>query len=70
MAAAVTLRTTDDILYALDTHPAWLAAVRAQILTQEILDLPHKVAQLSDTAPQCQTRRRNWSSPLTSFRKT
>ena len=63
MAAAVTLRTTDDILYALDTHPAWLAAVRAQILTQELLDLPHKAAQR-------QTRRRNWSGPLTSFRKT
>ena len=70
MAAAVTLRTTDDILYALDTHPAWLAAVRAQMLTQELLDLPHKVAQLSDKAAQRQTRRRNWSGPLTSFRKT
>ena len=52
MAAAVTIRTTDDILYALDTHPEWLAAVRARILTQEILDLPHKVAQLSDKVAQ------------------
>ena len=52
MAAAVTIRTTDDILYALDTHPEWLAAVRAKILTQEILDLPHKVAQLSDKVAQ------------------
>ena len=52
MAAAVTLRTTDDILYALDAHPEWLAAVRARILTQEILDLPHKVAQLSDAVAQ------------------
>ena len=52
MAATVTIRTTDDILYALDAHPEWLAAVRAKILTQEILDLPHKVAQLSDTVAQ------------------
>ncbi len=52
MAATVTIRTTDDILYALDTHPEWLAAVRAKILTQEIMDLPHKVAQLSDTVAQ------------------
>ncbi len=70
MVAAVTIRTTDDIPYALDAHPEWLAAVRAKILTQEILDLPHKVAQRSDTAAQRQTRRRNWSGPLTSFRKT
>ena len=64
MVAAVTFRTTDDILYALDTHPAWLAAVRAQMLTQEILWI------YLTKWRNCRTRRRNWSGPLTSFRKT
>ena len=52
MPVAVTIRTTDDILHALDAHPEWLAAVRAKILTQELLDLPRKVAQLAETVAQ------------------
>ncbi len=56
MPAAVTIRTTDDILHALDAHPEWLAAVRAKILTQELLDLPRKVAQLAETVAQLADR--------------
>ena len=56
MPAAVTIRTTDDILHALDAHPEWLAAVRAKILTPELLDLPRKVAQLAETVAQLEDK--------------
>ena len=48
MALSVTIRTTDDILRALDTHPEWLEAVRTRVLTQELLELPREMAHLTE----------------------
>ena len=48
MALSVTIRTTDDILRALDTHPEWLEAVRSRVLTEELLTLPRKMARLTE----------------------
>lgn len=47
-----TINSIEDVMHALDENPAWLEAMRARILTRELLELPEKLAQLANTTAQ------------------
>ena len=42
-----TINTIEDLLRLLDENPEWLEALRARLLTRELLELPQTVANLS-----------------------
>jgi len=48
MAFDLSTATTDDFLRALDEHPAFLQAVRHKVFERELLELPHRLAGLTD----------------------
>ena len=41
-----TVNTIEDLVRILDEHPDWLESFRARLLTRELLELPHSVAEL------------------------
>ena len=43
-----TINNIEDLVRVLDEHPEWLEAVRARLLTRELLELPHTVARLDE----------------------
>ena len=43
----VIIHTADDFIRAMDENPEWLEAVRARILTRELLELPRRLEELS-----------------------
>ena len=43
----VIIHTAEDIIRAMDENPEWLEAVRARILTRELLELPRRFEELS-----------------------
>ena len=49
MATGNTVDTVEDLMRILDEKPEWLVALRSRVLTQELLDLPEKLAQLAAT---------------------
>ena len=46
---APAIRTIEDLMQVLDAHPQWLEAMRARLLTRELLELPQTVANLAKT---------------------
>lgn len=42
-----TIHTIEDLLSVLDENPEWVEALRARLLTQDLLNLPEKFAQFS-----------------------
>ena len=42
--AATTIDTIEDLIRVLDENPAWLEALRARLLTRELLEMPQKLA--------------------------
>ena len=40
----VAIATVEDLVRVLDEHPQWLEALRARLLTRELLELPQKFA--------------------------
>ena len=42
-----TINTIQDLLHLLDENPEWVDALRARLLTPEILDLPEQLARLT-----------------------
>ena len=42
-----TINTIEDLLRLLDENPEWLEALRARLLTRELLELPQTVANLT-----------------------
>lgn len=42
-----TIHTIEDLVRLLDEHPQWLDAVRARVLTRELIELPQTLAKLS-----------------------
>ena len=44
-----TINTIEDLIKLLDEKPEWLEAVRARILTRELLDLPQTLAEFIET---------------------
>ncbi len=47
-----TITTIEDLLQVLDEHPHWLAALRARLLTRELLALPERFAAFVETTNQ------------------
>ena len=41
------IRTIEDLVQLLDDNPRWLDAVRARVLTRELIELPHTLARLA-----------------------
>jgi hypothetical protein len=46
--ATTTIDTIEDLVRVLDENPAWLEAVRARLLTRELLELPQKLAAFAE----------------------
>ena len=46
---APAIRTIEDLMQVLDAHPQWLEAMRARLLTREVLELPQTVANIAKT---------------------
>ena len=44
-----TISSIEDLMRVLDENPTWLEAMRARLLTRELLELPEKFTQLTDT---------------------
>ena len=42
-----TINNIEDLVRLLDEHPQWLDAVRARVLTRELIDLPQTLAKLA-----------------------
>lgn len=45
--AANTIDTVEDLIRVLDANPVWLEALRARLLTRELLELPQKLAEFA-----------------------
>ena len=41
---ATTIDTIEDLIRVLDENPEWLEALRARLLTRELLEMPQKLA--------------------------
>ena len=41
------IATVEDLVQVLDQHPQWLEALRARLLTRELLELPQKLAEFA-----------------------
>ena len=41
------INTIEDLLQVLDEHPAWLEALRARLLTRDLVELPETLARLA-----------------------
>ena len=53
------IATVEDLVQVLDEHPHWLEAVRARLLTRELLELPQKLAEfVADTERRFETLER------------
>lgn len=48
MATATDIDTIQDLIRILDDNPEWLEAMRARLLTRELLELPDALAKLRD----------------------
>ena len=48
--AATTIDTIEDLIRVLDENPAWLEALRARLLTRELLEMPQKLAAFAAAA--------------------
>ena len=44
------IATVEDLVQVLDQHPQWLEALRARLLTRELLDMPQKLAEFAAAA--------------------
>ena len=47
-----TINTIEDLIHVLDDHPHWLEALRARLLTRELIELPEKFAAFVETTNQ------------------
>ena len=46
-----TINTIEDLIQILDEHPRWLEALRARLLTRELIELPEKFARVRRNDP-------------------
>ena len=51
-----TINTIEDLVQILDDNPKWLDAIRARLLTREVLELPQTVAKLTERMDQVERR--------------
>ena len=48
MAVVNTIDTIEDLVRIMDERPEWVEAMRARLLTREVLELPQKIASLTE----------------------
>lgn len=44
-----TINTIEDLVRIMDEHPEWVEAMRVRLLSREVLELPQKIATLTET---------------------
>ena len=49
LSMTTTINTIEDLIRILDEHPQWLEALRARLLTRELIELPEKFAAFVET---------------------
>lgn len=47
LTGMATINSVEDLIRAVDENPEWLEALRARILTRELLEMPERLAQLT-----------------------
>ena len=47
-----TINTIEDLIRILDDNPEWLEALRARLLTRELLEMPNTLAQFMESTNQ------------------
>ncbi len=50
--ATATINTIEDLIRVLDENPEWLEAMRARLLTRELIELPRRFAEFAASADQ------------------
>lgn len=63
----VTINTSDDILRALSENPEWKAAVRREILTEELMNLPARFVQFAVSTEQFIAEQRHFNDRVEGF---
>ena len=63
-----TINTMEDLIQVLDEHPEWLEALRARLLTRELLDLPHNFAMFVAEMREFQSEMREFQSEMREFK--
>ena len=48
MATVSTINTIEDLVRIMDERPEWVEAMRARLLTREVLELPQRISTLAD----------------------
>ena len=51
-----TINTIEDLVQILDDNPMWLEAIRARLLTREVLEMPQTLARLTERMDQFERR--------------
>lgn len=62
-----TIHTIEDLLSALDEKPEWVEALRARLLTPELLNLPEKFAQFSAEMNKFVAETKKFSAEMNKF---
>ena len=62
-----TIHTIEDLLSALDEKPEWVEALRARLLTPELLKLPEKFAQFSAEMNKFVAETKKFSAEMNKF---
>jgi hypothetical protein len=63
-----TINTMEDLIQVLDEHPEWLEALRARLLTRELLDLPHNFAMFVAEMREFKSEMREFQSEMREFK--
>ena len=64
-----TINTMEDLIQVLDEHPEWLEALRARLLTRELLDLPHNFAMFVAEMREFKSEMREFQSEMREFKR-
>ena len=54
--AMTTINTIEDLVQVLDDNPRWLEAIRARLLTREVLEMPQTLASLTERMDRFERR--------------
>ena len=52
LTAMTTIHTMEDLMQVLDEHPQWIDAMRARLLTRELLEMPQRLAEFATSTQQ------------------
>lgn len=65
-----TINTIQDLLRLLDENPEWVDALRARLLTQELLELPERFAQFTTEMNDFRAEVNTFVTEMTEFKAT